>query len=180
MAGVAATEARGLARDGGRCDSQTKDRAAGHVAQWARGQQPHKRSRRGSRTFAVDSGVLAENLAVANTEDLGTGCCACPRSRGRTARRYPGHQRPPLWGGNAHSESSSEEATDMLSGVGVVGDALLVWTQQLLHGSLVPFDHHSFTPLVSRRARISKEASWMFSRRWRYWDESRSKSRWDR
>ena len=125
MAGVAATEARGLARDGGRCDSQTKDRAAGHVAQgqWARGQQPHKRSRRGSRTFAVDSGVLPENVAVANTEDLGTGCRACPRSRRRAARRYPGHQRPPLCGGDGYFETSSEEAKDILSGVGVVDDA---------------------------------------------------------
>ena len=37
----------------------------------------------------------------------------------------------------------SEEGTDIVGGVGVVGGAQKVWTSQPLYNSLVPFDHRT-------------------------------------
>ena len=49
----------------------------------------------------------------------------------------------PLRGSYGHAERSSEQATDIVCGVGVVGDAQKVWTSEVLHDSLVPFDHRT-------------------------------------
>ena len=49
----------------------------------------------------------------------------------------------PLQGSYGHAERSSEQATDIVCGFGVVGDAQKVRTSQLLHDSLVPFDHRT-------------------------------------
>ena len=94
--------------------------------------------------FVIDGGILAENMAVANTKDLGAGGAALvlvlmEEQRNATLSISGLH----LCGSDGHSERSSEEAVDIVGRVGVVGDAQKVWTRQLLHGSLVPFDHRA-------------------------------------
>ena len=49
----------------------------------------------------------------------------------------------PLRGSYGHAERGSEQATNIVCGVGVVGDAQKVWTSEVLHDSLVPFDHRT-------------------------------------
>ena len=82
--------------------------------------------------LVLDGGVLAENMAVANVEDLG--------ARGAVLVLVFMEEQcdttlsiivPPLHSSNRHAGRSSEETTDIVGGVIVVGDAQKGWTQQL-------------------------------------------------
>ena len=88
-----------------------------------------------------DGGVLAENVTVANAEDPGSRVAApvvvLVEEQRDTTLSIGGL---PLRSSDRHAERSSEEATDIVGGVGVVGDVQKGWTRQLLYGSLVPFD----------------------------------------
>ena len=103
--------------------------------------------------LVLDGGVLAENVAAANAEDLG--------ARGAALVLVLVEEQSdatlsinclPLHSSDWHAECSSEEATDMVGGVGAVGDAQKVWTGQLLYGSLVPFNHRTLDSIGLKKS----------------------------
>ena len=103
--------------------------------------------------FVVDGGILAENVAVANAENLGAGgtmlSLVFVKEQRDATLSISGL---PLCGSDGHAECSSEQATDIVGGVSVVGDAQKVWTRELLHGSLVPFDHHTLDSIGLKKS----------------------------
>ncbi len=72
--------------------------------------------------------MLAENVAVANTEDLGAwGAAFVLVLVGEWRASTLSISDLPLRDSDGHAEHSREEATDMAGRVGVVGDAQKVW-----------------------------------------------------
>lgn len=60
----------------------------------------------------------------------------------------------PLPSSDGHAERSSEEAMEIVGGIGVFGDwQAAVWTSQPLDHSLVPFDHHALDSISSEKSK---------------------------
>ena len=87
--------------------------------------------------------ILAEDVAIANGEDLGARVALVlvlveeQRDAPLSISDLPNHTN------DRHAERSSQEATDVVVGVDVGGDAQKGCARQLLYGSLIPFDHHT-------------------------------------
>jgi len=94
--------------------------------------------------LVINGRILAEDVVVADAKDPGTrfgilGLVLVEEKGDATL----GIGSLPLLRSDRHAERSCERATDVVGGVGVVGDAQKGRTCQLLNDALVPFHHRT-------------------------------------
>jgi len=102
--------------------------------------------------FVVDVGVLAENVAVADTQNLIAGVAVLVFSFVEVESEATlSIILLPLLGGKGHVESTSENTTDMGSRIVVAHNTHKGWTCQLRRDGLAPFYYGTLDPILHEK-----------------------------